>query len=62
MKLSKDEFWKMNEVNFLVDKVVNLSEILLKYEGEKEILIEILFEKIKIMENEFDEFTSSLIT
>jgi hypothetical protein len=62
MKLTKEEFWKMNEVHFLVDKIVNLSKILLEYEGEKELLIEILFEKIKILEKELDDFTSCLIT
>jgi hypothetical protein len=61
MKLTKEEFWEMNEVHFLVDKVVDLSKILLEYEGEKELLIEILFKKIKIMENKFDDFTSCLI-
>lgn len=61
MKLTKEEFWEMNEIDFLINTVVKLSEILFKYEGEKESLIDILLEKAKLLENKFDKFSSCLI-
>lgn len=61
MKLTTEEFCKMNELESLVSIIVNLSEILAEYSGEKEILIDILSEKAKIMENKLDDFTSCLI-
>lgn len=61
MKLSTEEFSKMIELEGMINVIVNLSELLFQYNGEKEFLMDILFEKIKIMENKFDDFTSCLI-
>lgn len=61
MKLSKEEFWKMNEVEIAISIVEDLTKILIDYHGEKDNLINILHEKITIMTNKFDDFTSCLI-
>jgi hypothetical protein len=61
MKLSKEEFWKMNEIDSAISVVEDLAKILLDYNGEKSNLINILHEKIAIMTNKFDDFISCLI-
>lgn len=69
MKLTKEEFWKINDVEHACIVVKSLSRLLYEnYESVNEnsyndsfILIEILFEKIKIMENKLNDLTSCLI-
>lgn len=61
MEFSKEEFWKMNEVDIAISVVENLAEVLIDYNGEKGHLINILHEKIAVMTNKFDDFTSCLI-
>ncbi len=62
MKLTKEEFWKMNEVDIAISIVEDLAKILIDYNGEKGNLINILHEKITMMEDKFDDFTSCLLT
>jgi hypothetical protein len=61
MKLTKEEFWKMNEVDSAISVVEDLARILIDYNGEKSNLINILHEKIAIMTNKFENFASCLI-
>jgi len=61
MELTQEEFKKINELDNIIFTVGNLSEILYQYEGEKETLIEILHEKILLIENEFNDFVNLLI-
>jgi len=60
MELTLDEFKKLNELEYIISVVINLSGILDDYSGNKEFLIEILLEKSKIMENTLKDFTSLL--
>lgn len=61
MKLSKEEFWEMNEVDSAISVVEDLARILIDYNGEKSNLINILHEKIVIMTKKFEDFASRLI-
>jgi hypothetical protein len=60
MELTLDEFKKLNELEYIISVVINLSKILDDYSGNKEFLIEILLEKSKIMENTLEDFISLL--
>ncbi len=61
MELTQEEFDKINKLENAIFNVENLSEILYQYQGEKEILIDVLFEKILLMKNEFNDFVNLLI-
>ena len=60
MKLSQEEFDKLNELEEAILYVEKLSEILFEYDDEKEILIDILYEKSLIMKNKLNNFVNLL--
>ncbi|MDD3436221.1 MAG: hypothetical protein PHC64_03605 [Candidatus Gastranaerophilales bacterium] len=60
MKCTLQEFEKINELETSIITVAKLTEILIEYCGEKEFLIDILFEKTQIMQKNLCDFTKYL--
>ena len=69
MKITREIFDKMNELDETFSNVETLSRVLTLYEDinneiqnyDRVILIELLFEKILVMKNQLDAFTSLLL-
>lgn len=61
MNLSQNEFDKLIELETSIFIVHNLSKILFDYDGDKEILIDILSEKTSDMQNKLNDFTTFLV-
>ena len=54
MSLTSEELEKINDLDELIYLVENLLKILYQYDCEKDILIEILYEKVLVMKSRFN--------
>ena len=61
-RLSIPEIDKLNTIETEIFEISNLSDVLTCYDGNKEVLIEILSEKISLLKIDFDDFSSNLLS
>jgi hypothetical protein len=61
MEFTLEEFKKINELEYSINVVECLANILTEYEDKNGYLMEILFEKTALMKTRFDDFISCMI-